>query len=68
MPVYGYTCLGGAEGCGKTFEIKQSMADPPLQRCPTCGYEVRRIIFPPAVMFRGSGFYVNDSRPAPPEE
>jgi predicted nucleic acid-binding Zn ribbon protein len=37
------------------------MSDPPVQNCPECGKEVRRLIFGGAgVIFKGSGFYVTD--------
>jgi hypothetical protein len=40
------------------------MSDDPLTDCPTCGSEVRRVIYPAGVIFKGSGFYVTDSRKA----
>lgn len=42
------------------FEIKQSMKDEPLTACPRCGKQVRRLISSPAIMFKGSGWYVTD--------
>ncbi len=59
MPTYEYEC----SACGHTFEVFQSMSDAPLSSCPECGKAVRRLIFGGAgVIFKGSGFYVNDSR------
>lgn len=59
MPTYEYEC----KTCGHTFEAFQSMSDAPLRECPACGKEVRRLINGGAgVIFKGSGFYVNDSR------
>jgi putative FmdB family regulatory protein len=59
MPTYDYEC----KSCGKTFEAFQSMSDAPLTVCPTCGKEVRRLIGGGSgIIFKGSGFYVNDSR------
>jgi len=40
------------------------MADDPIDTCPTCAGKVRRVIHPVGVVFKGSGWYINDSRPA----
>lgn len=58
MPTYVYEC----SKCSKTFEAEQRITDAPLTTCH-CGEEgfVKRIIQPTAIMFKGSGFYVNDS-------
>jgi putative FmdB family regulatory protein len=58
MPVYLYEC----ESCGERFEAKQSFADTPLTVCPTCEGSIHRVIQPVGVVFKGSGFYVTDSR------
>ena len=57
MPTYEYEC----KNCSHTFEVFQSISDPPLTTCPECGSEIRRLIFGGAgVIFKGSGFYVTD--------
>lgn len=56
MPIYEYQC----DGCSDRFEIKQSMKDDPLTTCPKCGKHVQRLISSPAIMFKGSGWYVTD--------
>jgi putative FmdB family regulatory protein len=56
MPTYEYTC----RDCGHTFEIVQSMLDDPLTMCPECGGTLRKVFAPPAISFRGSGFYATD--------
>jgi len=57
MPTYEYEC----KSCSHSFEVFQSMSDPPLKICPECGKEVRRLIFGgTGVIFKGSGFYVTD--------
>ena len=56
MPRYEYKC----EGCGEVFELQQKFADEPLTVHDKCGARVERIISAPAMMFKGSGFYVND--------
>ena len=56
MPIYEYQC----EGCADKFEVKQSMKDDPLTICQKCGKHVQRLISSPAIMFKGSGWYVTD--------
>lgn len=58
MPNYEYEC----EKCGNTFEVLQKMSDEPIKTCPKCGGAVHRLIASFGVSFRGSGFYVNDSK------
>ena len=56
MPRYDYRCTD----CGHEFEVKQSFSDEPVAACPLCGVESRRVIHSVPVVFKGSGFYVND--------
>ena len=56
MPRYDYRCTE----CGHEFEVKQSFSDEPVAACPLCGVESRRVIHSVPVVFKGSGFYVND--------
>jgi putative FmdB family regulatory protein len=56
MPTYEYTC----RDCGHTFEIVQSMLDETLTMCPECGGSLRKVFAPPAISFKGSGFYATD--------
>lgn len=60
MPTYVYAC----DSCGKQFEQFQSFKDEPLTVCPSCQTEgkVRRVIQPAGVVFKGSGWYITDSR------
>jgi putative FmdB family regulatory protein len=59
MPTYEYVCTS----CGADFDVFQSMSDAPLKVCPTCGNSVRRKINGgTGIIFKGSGFYKNDSR------
>jgi putative FmdB family regulatory protein len=59
MPTYDYECTS----CGYTFEVFQSMSDDPLKKCPECGKKVQRLIGGGVgVIFKGSGFYVTDSK------
>ena len=58
MPIYVYEC----RDCGAGFEVEQRISEDPLTDCRSCDSgTIRRIIQPTAVMFKGSGFYVNDS-------
>lgn len=59
MPLYTYRC----NACDYTFEVRQRMSDEPLTGCPSCGAdEARRVINSVGVVFKGSGFYITDSR------
>ena len=60
MPTYEYEC----KACGHTFDVFQSMSADALTICPTCKKkQLRRLIGGGAgIIFKGSGFYVNDSR------
>lgn len=58
MPVYVYECKPNAH----RFEVRQGVNDPRVQVCPECGAEVRRVILPVGIVFKGSGFYATDSR------
>lgn len=56
MPIYEYLC----HSCQHRFEIKQSMSDPPVSSCTRCGQAVTKVISAPAIMFKGTGWYVTD--------
>jgi putative FmdB family regulatory protein len=56
MPLYEYEC--GA--CGHRFETIQKFSDPPLEQCPKCGGQVRKLQSAPAFQFKGSGWYITD--------
>jgi putative FmdB family regulatory protein len=59
MPTYEYECTR----CGITIEEFKPMSAPRRQRCPECRGKVERLISGGmGVLFKGSGFYVNDSR------
>ena len=58
MPTYEYQC----KTCSHQFEQVQRFSDPPLTECPKCSGQVRRVIFPAGVIFKGSGWYITDSR------
>ncbi|HKW86600.1 MAG TPA: FmdB family zinc ribbon protein [Nitrospiraceae bacterium] len=56
MPIYEYLC----HSCHHRFEAKQRVSDPPLHSCARCGQAVTKVISAPAIMFKGSGWYVTD--------
>jgi putative FmdB family regulatory protein len=55
MPIYEYRRPDGT-----TFEIQQSFSDDPLTVDPDTGVPVERVLHPPAVHFKGKGFYSTD--------
>jgi putative FmdB family regulatory protein len=56
MPTYAYQC----ESCGAEIEVIQKMSDAPLTKCQSCGGKLQKKMFPVGIVFKGSGFYVND--------
>lgn len=56
MPIYEYEC----QTCHHRFEAKQKFSDPPLTACDRCGQPVRKLISAPAIMFKGTGWYITD--------
>jgi putative FmdB family regulatory protein len=60
MPIYDYRC----DHCGHVFSAVQSFSDEALEKCPNCGKKPRRLLSMPAIVFKGSGWYKTDSRPA----
>jgi putative FmdB family regulatory protein len=58
MPLYDYACMD----CGHRFEARQSFSDDPLTDCPECNGHIRRVIHPSGIIFKGSGWYITDSR------
>ena len=58
MPTYQYQCTE----CGAALEIIQSFSDDSLTECPECAGRLRKVFNAVGVVFKGSGFYRNDSR------
>ena len=61
MPTYQYACTE----CGHAFEQFQSFSDDALTECPQCAGRLRKLFNAVGVVFKGSGFYRNDSRSTP---
>lgn len=58
MPTYGYKCTE----CDHEFEIVQKITDEPIRECEKCGAEVKKLLYPVGIVFKGSGFHINDYR------
>ncbi|MEV6908594.1 FmdB family zinc ribbon protein [Amycolatopsis sp. NPDC051071] len=58
MPTYQYAC----KECDHGFEAVQSFSDASLTVCPQCSGPLRKVFSSVGVVFKGSGFYRNDSR------
>ncbi|MCS7002101.1 MAG: zinc ribbon domain-containing protein [Dehalococcoidia bacterium] len=56
--MYEYAC----KDCGARFETRQRFTDAPLTVCPTCGGSIKRVIHAAGIVFKGSGWYITDSR------
>ncbi len=61
MPTYQYRC----NSCEHFFEVFQSIKDDPIKECEKCGKEVKKVYNSAGIIFKGSGFYVNDYKNAP---
>ena len=61
MPTYQYRCAQ----CATDLEVTQRFDDPPLDTCPQCSGELRKVFSAVGVVFKGSGFYATDSRKRP---
>jgi putative FmdB family regulatory protein len=58
VPTYDYQC----RSCSRVFEVIHPMTEDGPQTCEVCGGELRRILHPAGIIFKGSGFYKTDSR------
>lgn len=63
MPIYEYRCLD----CRHEYEKREGFDAPALQQCPKCEGTARRVLHAAPIVFKGSGFYVTDSRKSTPE-
>src|ERR1700760_157638 len=58
VPTYQYACTE----CGHQLEAVQSFSDAALTECPNCQGKLRKVFNSVGIVFKGSGFYRNDSR------
>jgi putative FmdB family regulatory protein len=58
MPTYQYQC----PDCKLEFETRQNFKDKPQAACPVCQGMAQRLFIPVPIVFKGAGFYVNDSK------
>jgi putative FmdB family regulatory protein len=58
VPTYEYRCTS----CSHRYETHEGFDSPAKQDCPLCGNLAKRILFPPPIVFKGSGFYSTDSK------
>ena len=56
MPLYEYKCTT----CHSIFEVLQKVNDKPLKKCIKCGGSLEKVISPPALQFKGTGWYITD--------
>ena len=56
MPTYGYECAK----CKDQFEVIQRITEDALAVHEDCGGELRRLLYPVGIVFKGPGFHVND--------
>jgi len=56
MPLYEYEC----KDCGNRVEVLQGIDEQGPKCCKKCGGELKRLMGAPGLIFKGSGFYVND--------
>ncbi|MFF7487377.1 FmdB family zinc ribbon protein [Streptomyces luteogriseus] len=58
MPTYQYQCTE----CGEGLEAVQKFTDDALTECPNCNGRLKKVFSAVGIVFKGSGFYRNDSR------
>ncbi|WP_435969614.1 FmdB family zinc ribbon protein [Streptomyces sp. Qhu_M48] len=58
MPTYQYQCTE----CGEGLEAVQKFTDDALTECPQCKGRLKKVFSAVGIVFKGSGFYRNDSR------
>jgi putative FmdB family regulatory protein len=58
VPLYDYQC----KQCQKVTEVRHGFNDVYAEACPACGGALTRVFNPAGIVFKGSGFYITDSR------
>lgn len=57
MPLYDYVC----DTCHHRFERRHGFNET-VTECPECGKSVRKVLHAAGVVFKGSGWYITDTR------
>jgi putative FmdB family regulatory protein len=60
VPTYSYACTE----CDNRFDVVQAFSEDALTTCEKCSGRLRKVFGNVGVVFKGSGFYRNDSREA----
>jgi putative FmdB family regulatory protein len=60
LPLYDYRC----RACSTVTEVRHGFREAHQGACPACGGELARVFTPAGIVFKGSGFYLTDSRKA----
>ncbi len=58
MPTYEYAC----PHCGHAWDKREGFDASTTKKCPQCAKKAQRVLHAPPIVFKGSGFYVTDSR------
>jgi putative FmdB family regulatory protein len=59
MPLYDYRC----RACSEVTEVRHGFREAYQGTCPACGSDqLARVFNPAGIVFKGSGFYLTDSR------
>jgi putative FmdB family regulatory protein len=58
MPLYDYKC----QQCGKVTEVRHGFDASHTDPCPSCGGALKRVFSAAPIVFKGSGYYITDSR------
>jgi putative FmdB family regulatory protein len=58
MPTYEYLC----QDCGDRLEVFQKFSEKPLRTHDDCGGALQKVFHPSGIVFKGSGYYITDSR------
>lgn len=57
MAIYIYGCTD----CDNEIEVEHGMKESPEIVCDNCLIQMKKLILPVGISFKGSGFYINDS-------
>jgi putative FmdB family regulatory protein len=60
VPIYEYACTV----CENVVDVRHGFKETMKESCPVCGGSLKRVFRPAGIVFKGSGFYVTDSRAA----